>query len=189
VAASVVPIVVTEDWTVPDGSETPTGEVDFLLSDEIASPTYVSPRLVVCGIDQGALVQQLVANDLDSTGAPLVPAATTYRIRERINGATDQTYFAVVPAVPPGSRSVVDASTADGSNVITSVTAAFTGADVGAYVLVANGTAVPVGAQIVEVQTSTTAVLSATATESLVGASLLVGASVRLSDLRVLAGG
>jgi hypothetical protein len=71
-----------------------------------------------------------------------------------------------------GSRVVTDGVTTDTESVITSASAAFTQADVGASV---SGTGIPAGARILSVTNATTAVLSANATATDTGVSITIG--------------
>jgi hypothetical protein len=184
VTAALVPIVVTDDLGQPDGSEPPNGTVQFVLTESIISPQPCAAKVVGCTRVAGAIAQQLVANDKDSSGSPISPATTMYRVVDNTDGAAEEDFFITVPAVPPGSRVVSDGVLAAGSNLLTSATAAFTGADLGAYVLVDNGTVLPPGTIISEVVSSSEVQLSRTASANLTGLTVMVGASASLSELR-----
>lgn len=181
--ASVVPIVVVADWGEP-GGDSPTGTVTFFLTEPITAPSAVGCRPVPVELSDGALAQQLYANDKDSAGNPLVPPVTMYRVAVALDGAPEDEWFALIPAAPPGSRAVTDAVATQASNLITSATADFTSGDLGAYVLVDNGTTVAVGAQITEIVSASVAKLSGSATASTTNSALLIGASVELATLR-----
>lgn len=182
--AALVPIIVTDDIGQPDGSEPPTGTVTFQLTDEIVGPSPCAAKVIGAARVAGAVAQQLVANDFDSTGAPLSPATTMYRVADAVGAAAEVDFFITVPAQPPGSRTVNDGVTTPGSNVLTSATAAFTGADLGAYVLVANGEAVPPGTAIQAILSGTQVELTRAAPAGASGLSVMVGASASLSELR-----
>lgn len=182
--AALVPIVVTDDLGQPDGAEPPQGTVQFVLTESIVSPQPCAAKVVGCTRVAGAIAQQLVANDKDSTGAALSPATTMYRVVDNTDGAAEEDFFITVPAVPPGSRSVSDGVLEQGSNVLTSATADFTDADLGAYVLVNNGTVLLPGVQIQTVVSSSEVTLTASASANLTGLTVMVGASVSLSELR-----
>lgn len=172
-------IVVTADFRAP-GGEVPTGEVLFDLSVPVVDGSESFPAgRTQAGLDlNGQIAQPLVAND--SVG--LVPSSS-YWVTERIVGAAENGYYALVPAAPAGSRSVSDAVAAQGQRTISSATAAFTSNDIGAYVF-SLPFAVPT--QIVSVTSSTVAVLSTAALSTGTGLGLLIGASVDLSSLRPL---
>lgn len=182
--SALVPIIVTGDWLQPDNSETPLGDVSFLLTEEIQSPQVCSARLIPAGISFGALAQQLYANDLDSDGDPIAPARTMYRVTERVDGAAEVDYFITVPAVPPGSRTVTDAAVTEGVQTVSSLTASFTDDDVGAYVLLGNGSVVPPGTRITAVVSASVAQLSRTPQVDASGLTLMIGASADLAALR-----
>jgi hypothetical protein len=179
--AALVPIIITEAWVEPDGTDTPTGRVAFQLTDEIVSPSYLTAKAVVAELSGGAIAQQVTATDRDATGVALVPATVQYRVVESIDGAPDVVYFITVPAAPSGSRKVADAVATLGSINVTSATAAFTQADVNAYVVLPG---FPPGTQIQVVHSATSADLSAAAAAAGSGLSLLIGASVTLSAIR-----
>lgn len=182
--AALVPIIVTDDIGQPDGSEAPTGTVQFQLTEGIISPQGCAAKVIGAPRVNGALAQQLVANDFDSTGAPLSPATTMYRVVDDVGGAAEVDYFITVPAQPPGSRTVSDGVMAAASNLLSSATAAFTDNDLGAYVLVENGAAVVPGATITAVLSGTEVQLSQTCPAGGSGLSVMVGASASLSELR-----
>lgn len=182
-AGSLVPIYVVQSYLRPDGTS-PTGRVTFDLLKAIEAPEYVSPTRELAVVSEALVVQQLYALDADSAGDPLTPSTLQYRVVEEMLGADPQEFYVTVPAAPPGSRSVADAVVTQGSQLLTSATAAFTEDDEDAYVLVGNGGLVPPGAQISDVVDSTTVQLSRAATAAATGASLLVGASVSLAELR-----
>lgn len=179
--ATLVSIVVTQEYGSPDGYDSPTGGVEFQLTEAIVSPGYVSPITVPAPLSLGGIAQELVANDLDSAGQPISPETTQYQVRENILGSAEQDYYVTVPARPPGSRSVSDAITAEGLRTLVSATAAFTVDDRGAYVFVPG---FPVGTQIQTVVDAHTVTLTQAATATATGVALLIGASVALSALR-----
>lgn len=181
--STLVPIVVTEQIGTPAGTS-PTGSVQFLLTEEIVAPQECSAIVVGADYVNGLLAQQLVANDLDSSGDPISPATTMYGVKQEISGAAPREYFITVPAVPPGSRSVSDVVTVNGTSQITSATADFSVDDVGAYILLNNGLVVPPGTQIYSFIDSHTVTLTQTPTASLTGVEILIGASVSLGSLR-----
>lgn len=177
---TLVPIIITEDWNRPDGT-TPTGSVRFDLLEDITAPGYVSANTLFTNLAEGAIAQQLYANDADSDADPLTPSTTQYRVTEEILGAPVPEYFITVPAVPPGSRVVADAVTVNGLAVVVSASADFTQDDVGAYVLLPQ---FPPGTQISRVIDGMTASLSTAANATASGVTLMVGASASLSELR-----
>jgi hypothetical protein len=181
VPASLVSIVVTEDWTEPDGTDTPTGMVEFNLLENILSPGYCTAKTVRASLANGVIAQQLIANDFDSSGAPLVPSTTQYQVVERILGSPEQMYYVTVPASPPGSRTISDGEVTEGLTTLTSETAAFTDADALAYLLLPG---FPVGTQIANVVSATEVNLFSGATASASGLQVLIGASVALSAIR-----
>lgn len=176
---TLVPIIVTEDWSGPDNTS-PTGIVDFDLSAAITAPGYVSPNTVQSNLVNGAVAQELVANDFDSGGGVVTPM-TQYRVTEGILGAPEQEYYIIVPAAPPGSRSVDDGVIAVGSQILFSETADFTDDDERAYVLLEG---FPPGTQIESVTDSTHAVLTTGSTMVATGVGVLIRASVTLQSLR-----
>ena len=172
---SLVPIIVWDDWSAPDGSQ-PDGSVEFQLDQELRDALSVAPSLVTTTLVAGRAAVPLYAND--SPGA--TPANTQYRYTQNIIGAPSISWWITVPSAPTGSRSVSDAVVSVGSTALTSATAAFTSADVGKYVA---SPLLPIGTTIASVTNSTTVVLSAAATANGSAQSLLVGASVQLSSL------
>lgn len=183
-SAQLVPIIVTDTVLQPDGSAPPTGTVQFQLTEEITGPQECAAKVVGANYSTGLLAQQLYANDLDSTGDPIAPATTMYRVQQDTDGAAPAEFFITVPAVPPGSRSVSDVVTEAGQQIISSATANFTDADLNAYVLLGNGSVVPPGTWIVEVISSTEVQLSQSPSAALTGVTIMVGASASLSELR-----
>jgi hypothetical protein len=179
--ASLVPIIVTELWGDPTGLDFPTGEVIFNLLENILQPAVVTAKTVRSTLVLGAIAQQLIANDFDSTGAPLVPSTTQYQVIEKLLGSPDQLYYVTVPASPPGSRVVTDGAVTAGSRTLTSLTADFTVDDVLAYVLLDG---FPPGTQISGVISGTVATLSNGAIANASGLDVLIGASVSLSAIR-----
>lgn len=179
--ASLVRIVVTEDYGSPDGYDVPTGTVTFNLDEAITSPGYVMPITTPVFLSGGAFAQEMTANDFDSAGDPISPATTLYRVTEQIDGSPMQEWFATIPASPPGSRAIVDGIVVQGERLLLSTTASFTSNDLGAYVLL-NG--FPVGTTITEVIDSHTVQLSTSPAASATGVDVLIGASVALSALR-----
>lgn len=180
---SLVYIVVTEDWSEPDGTDTPTGDVEFCLTAMLTSPGYVSPKLVQSFLSQGQIAQQLVATDFDSAGAPLVPSTVQYRVVERVLGSAEQSYYITVPAAPPGSRSVTDGVVVASSQLVTSASADFTDDDENAYLFFVGGQ-FPVGVQITEVVDDHTVQLNRSPGVSATGVHFIIGASASLSGLR-----
>lgn len=180
--AEVVSIVVTGVWGEPDGTDTPTGQVTFGLTEAIQSPSFVAAKTVRSVPVLGAIAQELVANDADSLGDPLFPATTQYRVVETILGAPEQDYFVTVPAVPPGSRSVSDGTVVLGTQTLVSDAADFTDDDLLAYVLLPQ---FPVGTQIIDVIDDHTVQLTGGAASATAGGvTVLIGASVDLASLR-----
>lgn len=175
-----VPIIVVEDWTRPDGT-TPTGMVVFNLLENILSPGYVSANTVESELSFGQIAQQLYANDFDSTGTPINPSTTMYKVEEDIGGAPAQDYYITVPAAPPGSRRITDGVLTQGSMILTSETASFTQDDVRAYVVLPG---FPPGTQIATVTSSTTCTFGSTSPLSATDLSVLIGASATLGSLR-----
>lgn len=180
-SGSLVRIVVTEDYGSPDGYDTPTGTVTFNLSEAILSPGYVAPITVPAILSQGAIAQELTANDFDSGGGVLSPATTQYRVSEVIDGSPLQEWFATIPAAPPGSRAIVDGIIVQGTRLLVSATANFTADDLGAYMLLEG---FPVGTTITEVIDAATVQLSTSPPLSDTGVEVLIGASVSLASLR-----
>lgn len=126
--------------------------------------------------DNGAIAVQVYATD----DADAEPADRQYFVREHITGAPGRSYYVTVPAAPAGSRTVADAVvTVAGATVLTSATAAFTGADVGKYV-----TAPPLDelTTIASVTNGTTVVLSRPALEAGTGIPLIIGAQQKLAS-------
>jgi hypothetical protein len=179
--AALVPIVVTELWGDPAELDYPTGEVVFNLLANILSPSVVTAKTIRSPLLLGAIAQQLIANDFDSTGAPLVPSTTQYQVVERLDGSPEQMYYVTVPAAPPDSRTISDGVVVLNSRLLVSETAAFTDLDENAYVLL-NG--FPVGTQISEVIDGGSVLLSSSAPASATGVDVLIGASVSLSAIR-----
>ncbi len=183
-AALLVPIIVTDAILEPSGAGSPTGRVQFQLTEEITGPEQCAAKLVEADYVGGVLAQQLYANDFDNTGSPISPSTTMYYVAQDVDGAAAQTFFITVPATPPGSRSVEDAVVEQGSALLTSATAAFTSDDVGKFVLVGNGSVFSPGTQILGITSSTVAQLDRSASSSGTGVSLMIGASASLSELR-----
>jgi Tfp pilus assembly protein PilW len=75
----------------------------------------------------------------------------------------------------PNSRTVTDAITTSGSATLTSATAGFTSADIGASVA---GVNIPAGTTVQSVSNSTTVTLSANATASMSNATVTFGATI-----------
>jgi hypothetical protein len=173
--------VVLGMWANSDDSDT-TGSVTFLLAPELVDLTggeTVPSKPVIAGLLAGVLVQDLVAND--APGSELSTTTSQYFVTEEVTGSPSASYWISVPSEPPGSRTVADAVVVNGSNLVTSATAAFTSGDVGAYVFTPE---IPTPARILAVVNSTTAQLSQSAVASGSAQTLVVGASATLASLR-----
>jgi hypothetical protein len=177
--ATLVPIIITEDWTRPDGT-TPTGRVRFDLLEPITSPQYVSPNTIDTALTFGAIAQQLDANDFDSLGDPIVPSTTQYEVSIDIDGAPLRQFFITVPAVPPGSRTITDGVLTAASQTLTSLTADFTADDLLSYVLLPN---YPPGTQIIDVISGTAVALSSQSPVNATNVKVMIGAQATLSEL------
>ena len=173
---SFVPIVVTEDYSSPDGL-TPDGSVSFQLTESMScGPIVVGSLSIDAELDQGQLSQILMANDT----AGIVPSTTAYQVVQNVEGAAPASFYIVVPSQPVGSRSVTDGVVVLSSGILNSLTADFTGDDVGTVVLC---DAFPVGSTITSVIDAADVEISGPSSLTATGLSVLVGASVTLSSL------
>ncbi len=170
------PIIVTGEFLEPDGSPSAGSLTSSLtLPFSNGGVSYGGTRFTYFDAS-GRLAQALVAND----DAGSAPSDSQWYCEVRVVGAPTISGYISVPSVPPGSRSVTDAVLTDGSTSLTSTTGAFDADDVGVYLFAAG---LPVGCQIASVESSTAVTTTLVATESGSGESLLIGASVPLSDL------
>jgi hypothetical protein len=165
--------VTTPDGTVPDGS------YQFQLTEELTdrdTGQVVSPRPTTPVLTGGQLIVALVANDSPGT----TPTTTQYAVTEQVVGSPETSYFVTVPSAPPGSRQVATAEVVSGSAVVDAVGADFTTADVGSYVFCPGFAP---GTTIASVTGPTAATLSRAATASGSGETLVIGASVLLTEI------
>lgn len=187
---SLFPIVVTATFVLPnDDPDLAVGDVQFDLSVAIidtADGIVVPQRTVKCSIDNtGRIAVPLLPTDV----AGLRPPNAQYFVTIGVAGAVLRQGWLTVPHAPVGSRTVTDLVTVAGSNVITSATAAFTGADVGKYVSGSNLPVNPAAQMVIAgVTNSTTATIAGTASASASGGTLIIGASADLTALLALAG-
>jgi hypothetical protein len=117
---------------------------------------------------------------------PAFPAATYYpngyfpsgiALQKYATGVVVGGYTVLTGGISygPASRSVADGATTSGGTGLTSATAAFTSADVGAVV---SGTGIPAGTTIASVTNGTTAVMSANASATGTGVSVAISGSL-----------
>lgn len=167
-------IVVTKDWADPDSTKPASGSVRFDLTGQlIIGGTAVQPRPAIAQLVDAAIAQPLVPTDGGDSEA-------LYNVTEDIQGSPTVRYAIQVPSTPPGSRSVSDAVTTQGSPLLSSATAAFVLGDVGKVVW---SPAYRVGAKVYSLIDGTTVRLTVPAATTGVGVELLVGAQVALTSL------
>lgn len=172
-------IVVLGLWTPPGGAVPPDGEITFQLDQDLidlATGETIFAQTIPSPLVLGAIAQPLVAND-----AGVSPTNSQYRVDENLLGAPEQSYYATVPAVPPGSRSITDGAMTVGSQILESATANFTSADVGAFLF---APFLPIAVTVQSVIDSAHASLTSAPSENLSSLPVLIGASVLLSAIR-----
>lgn len=167
-----VPVAVIGRWIDQNGAPG-TGRVllDGAEDANDGGQLLVPPIQLAPYLDQGGQIAVSVL---------VPPGGLTLRVRQQISGSPPLYADAAISQTPSGARKVTDALVTAGSATLTSATAAFTGADVGAYV----GTLlVPPLTSIAQVVNSTTVTLSQQANSS--GSSLIcvIGAVYDLSNL------
>lgn len=171
-------VVLTAAWPSPDRTP-PAGQVVLQLTGDLrdaADGLIVPARSWELNLDDnGAIAVQVYATD----DPDALPTDRQYFVRERITGAPARSYYVSVPSAPAGSRLVADAVVASGAVVLTSATAAFTGADVGKYVTAPQLDDLT---KIASVTNGTTVVLTRPAVAAGSGIPLIIGAQQKLAS-------
>lgn len=119
-----------------------------------------------------------VGNPITGTNIPAATkilsrtSATTVTLSKNATGNAANVVFKIYG---DGNRTVTDATTTSGSQTLTSATAYFTSADIGKPVV---GSAIPAGTTIQSVTNTTTAVMSAHATQTIPSQYVTIGGTV-----------
>lgn len=152
-----------------------TGYCTFNLVEPLTDPVsslIIQPKEIMVWLDGTGAVAQSLLVALGDDG-------TDYYIRQSIVGAPPQ-FGKVTLNQSMAGRVVSDAVLVEGSNVITSATAAFTSDDVGAYL---GSLLLPPLTQIASITNGTTVATTGNATTTASGVTLLIDAAFQIADV------